>query len=235
MLNQIMRSLKPFRIAESLAHFIGVKWIGAVVAGLLLALPGAANVRAGDTPAGPAATQATGTTQAAIDWEKARKLYQRQQQHETLTDEEQAYLDRAKAAMRSGHGPGQPGGAGGGGAAGVKPPGPPRESTGLVPLPDLTGKYKDQDGGLYGQGRNDIPEPQNTAALRAGSGRGAAGRRRQTGHGWEDRAALDWDVEYDDGVFAIQADGRSGAGEESEAGYCGRSARRQGCQRVDRS
>src|SRR5689334_10573082 len=36
---------------------------------------------------------------------------------------------------------------------------PPRESTGLVPLPDLTGKtYQGEEGGLYPGGRNTPPE-----------------------------------------------------------------------------
>jgi hypothetical protein len=35
---------------------------------------------------------------------------------------------------------------------------PPRESTGLIPLPDLgAGKYKGEEGGLYPGGRNTPP------------------------------------------------------------------------------
>jgi hypothetical protein len=46
---------------------------------------------------------------APIDWDKARALYQRSQRGETLTPDEQAYLDRAKAERATGNGP-RPGG-----------------------------------------------------------------------------------------------------------------------------
>jgi len=131
-----------------------------VVVGLLLVLLGTASITIGDTPNNPPTSQAS--TPPAIDWDKARQLHDKEVRHEPLTADEQAYLDQAKAAMRSGHGPGQPGG---GGA--VKPLDPPRESTGLVPLTDLKDKYKGQDGGLYGGGSNEIPEAQKKAALAA--------------------------------------------------------------------
>jgi len=88
----------------------------------------------------------------AVDWNRARDLYQRSQRGEKLSAEDQAYLDRAKAARN------KPG----------SPSGPPalqgKPSTGLVPLTELTGKYKDQDGGLYGGGKNDPPEQLAAAA-----------------------------------------------------------------------
>jgi hypothetical protein len=118
--------------------------------------------RLAEAQGAPPTTQPAASTAPAIDWDRARVLYQRDQRHEALTDEERAYLDRAKAARASA--PGQ-----GGAAAGVKPPPPPSETTGLVPLTDLKGteKYKGQDGGLYGGGRNDPPASQKKLALEA--------------------------------------------------------------------
>jgi hypothetical protein len=44
---------------------------------------------------------------------------------------------------------------------------PPRDSTGLKPLTELgTGKYKGEDGGLYGGGSNEPPAEHRAAALR---------------------------------------------------------------------
>lgn len=93
-----------------------------------------------------------------IGWDKARALYQREQRGETLTPDEQAYLDRAKAEHAKGNGP-----------AGVRPAGPPRDSTGLVPLTQMKAdqKYKGEDGGLYGNGSNQPPESQLHAAMDA--------------------------------------------------------------------
>ncbi|MCL2645801.1 MAG: hypothetical protein FWD61_02215 [Phycisphaerales bacterium] len=98
-----------------------------------------------------------------IDWNKARQLRQREQNRETLSAEEQAYLDRAKAAIQSGNGPGQQGQRPQQGM----PEMTPRESTGLVPLTDLKEKYKGQDGGLYGGGSNEVPAEQMKRAMEA--------------------------------------------------------------------
>jgi len=47
----------------------------------------------------------------------------------------------------------------------VNPPPPPREFTGLVPLTEMgTAKYKGEDGGLYGGGRNEPPAAHAAAA-----------------------------------------------------------------------
>jgi lysophospholipase L1-like esterase len=44
---------------------------------------------------------------------------------------------------------------------------PPRESTGMVPLPDLAGKtYQGEEGGLYPGGKNSPPEPHLAEGLR---------------------------------------------------------------------
>jgi hypothetical protein len=92
-----------------------------------------------------------------IDWNRARELYQRSQRGETLTAEEKGYLERAKAAKGKGDRP-----------KGPVPQAPPaKPSTGLVPLDQMTAadKYKGEDGGLYGGGRNTPPEEHLEAAL----------------------------------------------------------------------
>ena len=90
-----------------------------------------------------------------IDWERARSLYQKSQRHESLTPVEQSYLDRAKAlhaAMQRGP---------------VHPPNTSIQAqTDFTPLTDLRGDYHGQDGGLYGQGRNE-PPPELARAAKA--------------------------------------------------------------------
>ena len=102
-----------------------------------------------------------------IDAQKARELYQKSQQGGTLTPEEQAYLDKAKAAMQSRQGRGGPGN--GTGPTSGKPAITNQESTGFIPLTQLKGdqKYKGVDGGLYGNGSNVPPESQLAAAKQA--------------------------------------------------------------------
>lgn len=51
----------------------------------------------------------TPDSNAPIDWDKARALYQRSQRGDTLSADEQAYLDRAKAQRAKGNGPGPAG------------------------------------------------------------------------------------------------------------------------------
>src|ERR1035441_7637208 len=47
----------------------------------------------------------------------------------------------------------------------INPPPPPRDSTGLTPLSELgTAKYKGEDGGLYGGGKNEPPAAHAAAA-----------------------------------------------------------------------
>lgn len=98
-----------------------------------------------------------------IDWEKARELLQKQRQGQSLTDEEEAYLDRAKQERAAGRqararqdGDRRPGGDR---AAKGK------ETTGMIPLTELgEGKYKGQTGGLYGDGKNAPPASHQAAA-----------------------------------------------------------------------
>lgn len=85
-----------------------------------------------------------------IDWQKARELLRREQQGQTLTAEEQVYLNRAKQQRLQAQ-------------AGQVPPA--KETTGLVPLTDLgEGVYKEQPGGLYGPGQNVPPQSHLQAA-----------------------------------------------------------------------
>lgn len=101
-----------------------------------------------------------------IDWDKARQLYQKSQQGEKLTDEEQAYLDKAKAARARMNAPDQNSRRNPNRTEQSQPEA--KDSTGLVPLTQLKDpKYKEMDGGLYGNGQNQPPEPQLKAALAA--------------------------------------------------------------------
>lgn len=49
------------------------------------------------------------TTDTPIDWDKARQLHQRDGAGETLTPDEKTYLDKARAALAKGQGPGSQG------------------------------------------------------------------------------------------------------------------------------
>lgn len=90
-----------------------------------------------------------------IDFEKARELFQKRARGGKLTPDEEAYVQRAMEARRRMN-PGSSGGPA------------PRESTGLVPLCDLSAdeKYQGQEGGLYGGGRNTPPDKHRAAAER---------------------------------------------------------------------
>lgn len=90
----------------------------------------------------------------AIDWNKARQLIERTRRGETLSPEDQAYLEKARAERRRLGPDWRPDGQKG------QPPQTGKESVGLIPLCDLKGdaKYKEMDGGLYGGGRNEPPE-----------------------------------------------------------------------------
>lgn len=92
-----------------------------------------------------------------IDFNRARELHQRETRGEKLSPAEQEYLTRAKAEFAKRNG--------GGGKGGDAPP--PRAETGMVPLPDLTGTYQGEDGGLYGGGKNEPPPAQAAAATAA--------------------------------------------------------------------
>ncbi|HPD17865.1 MAG TPA: hypothetical protein PLE19_23245 [Planctomycetota bacterium] len=103
---------------------------------------------------------------AGIDWNRARQLIERTRRGETLSAEDQAYLDKARAERRR-LGPNwRPDGPQG------QPPEKGKESVGLTPLCDLKGdaRYKEMEGGLYGGGRNEPPEAQAKLAQAAAAG-----------------------------------------------------------------
>jgi hypothetical protein len=104
--------------------------------------------------AGP--TTAAGTGQGAIDWDYADSLREKYRGGQTLTPEENAYLQKAKAVRAK--------------AAARQKTGPSTQatSTGLVPLDQMTAqqRYKGEDGGLYGGGQNVPPTAHQQAAQR---------------------------------------------------------------------
>lgn len=89
----------------------------------------------------------------AVDWAKARELFQRERRGEKLSADEQTYLERAKAARRIRPAPGTD----------LTQRRPPDD---LPPLCDLRGsdQYQGQDGGLYGKGSNTPPAAHAKAA-----------------------------------------------------------------------
>lgn len=105
----------------------------------LAALP----LRAGDGP---------------IDYERARQLMQKRQSGAGLTADDQAYLQRA-IRSKSKQKDGRP-------AASSTPVSDPAIVKSLVPLDELQERYKGEDGGLYGGGRNAPPEAHRAAYRR---------------------------------------------------------------------
>lgn len=96
------------------------------------------------------------TTDAPIDWNRAQKLYHREQRGETLGAEDQAYLNKAKAERARNGGRQNTGN----GAAQRKAP------DSLKPLCDMTtdDRYEGEEGGLYGNGQNELPTARKAAA-----------------------------------------------------------------------
>ncbi len=92
--------------------------------------------------------------QEPIDMAKARELFRKEQAGEKLTEAEAAYLAKAKAARRAAQGAGKKGGT---------------DKIGQKPLTEMTAedRYKEQDGGLYGGGRNEPPAEHRAAAQAA--------------------------------------------------------------------
>ena len=113
-----------------------------IALGLLLAAPWFAPLRAADEP---------------IDWDRAQQLHNRAARGEKLTPAEQAYYERAQALRRQK----------GGQTKASKSTAPAKWTTHLTPLTELgEGKYKGQDGGLYGGGRNEPPKMHLEAAMK---------------------------------------------------------------------
>ncbi|MDP3071839.1 MAG: hypothetical protein Q8N18_16220 [Opitutaceae bacterium] len=93
--------------------------------------------------------------EAPVDFEKARRIFERARNGETLSSEDRAYVERAKQAKQK-----QP-------AAKNSPSAPPKWTQPLTPLTELgAATYKGEAGGLYGGGRNTPPEAHLAAALR---------------------------------------------------------------------
>lgn len=93
-----------------------------------------------------------------IDFNKARQLLRKQRGGGTLTAEEKAYLNRARAARRAAQANRRP--------QGNAPA--PKSTLGLKPLTEMTAddRYKGEDGGLYGKGSNVPPQEHLDAALK---------------------------------------------------------------------
>jgi hypothetical protein len=91
------------------------------------------------------------------EMQRARQLMAKQNTGQSLSEGEKAFLRQMREKYGKGARSGRPG----------SPPPPPRETTGLVPLDQMTvrDRYKGQDGGLYGSGRNQPPPEQLKAAL----------------------------------------------------------------------
>ena len=108
-----------------------------LLTGLSLALPYAAFAQA-ERPAAE-----------AIDFDKARAIFQKRQSGEKISADEEAYLKKAMAARAAGQN---------GNRANNNLT--PRATTGQKPLTEMSAddKYKGEDGGLYGNGRNSPPE-----------------------------------------------------------------------------
>jgi hypothetical protein len=90
-----------------------------------------------------------------IDMDRARAIYQRRQNGEKLSLEDEAYLQRAIAVRRGGAGPGATATA------------PPKWTEHLTPLTEFgNAQYKGEDGGLYGAGKNEPPKAHFEAAMK---------------------------------------------------------------------
>lgn len=86
-----------------------------------------------------------------FDKRRAEQLYEREKHGESLTAEEHAWLEKAKAEVRR-----------------RTEPRPETWTQHLTPLTELgTGNYKGESGGLYGAGKNEPPAIHLAAALKA--------------------------------------------------------------------
>lgn len=83
-----------------------------------------------------------------IDFARARQLMEKRQRGEKLTADEAAFLDRARAEFQRQQSTGG------------------RDKIGLKPITEMTAtdRYKEQDGGLYGAGKNTPPDAHRRAA-----------------------------------------------------------------------
>ena len=99
----------------------------------------------------------TRSQEQPVDFDKARQIFERAKRGEKVTDEERAYVQRAMKARQQPQGKGGPG----------FPPSPPKWTAHLTPLTELgAAKYKGEDGGLYGGGKNEPPKAHFEAAMK---------------------------------------------------------------------
>lgn len=98
------------------------------------------------------------TSDALIDWNKAKQLFQREQRGEKLSAEDQKYLDHAKEVRR-----------GGGNRSSATGAGQRKAPETLKPLCDMSAedRYEGEDGGLYGKGSNEPPDTLKQSAAEA--------------------------------------------------------------------
>lgn len=90
----------------------------------------------------------------SIDWQRAQELFRKDQQGQMLTEEERAYLERAKKLRRERTRTVRP--------QRKSPKG--TETIGLIPITEMKKQlYKGQTGGLYGEGINAPPKSHLTA------------------------------------------------------------------------
>ena len=102
---------------------------------------------------------------APIDPVRGRELMQKASRGDSLTADEQAYLDRVKRAIRERAMGKQPGATPSAGTTRTFSANPDDWKS-LVPITDMTAPYKGEDGGLYGGGKNEPPEAHRAAHLR---------------------------------------------------------------------
>ena len=101
-------------------------------------------------------------TSPPLDPVRVRELMRRAQSGEALSRQDKEYLDYARERIRQRAQTAKSAGQGAPGAS-VRFV---NSFTNLVPLTDLTNRYKGEDGGLYGGGRNQPPAARWTAYLR---------------------------------------------------------------------
>ena len=160
------------------------------------------------------ALHVTGTVRAAeaeppIDPVRGRQLMQKSSRGETLTPEEQAYLDRVTqeirkraAGKRSGSAPNVP----------ARPLGVnTNDWVQLVPITDMTAQYKGEDGGLYGGGQNEPSAAHRAAYLKESEQIRPLDTRRQ-------RARLKYDPQTGRFVFPTRVFAAYSLGKEAEPG-----------------
>ena len=100
-----------------------------------------------------------------IDVARGKQLMQKFKAGETLTPEEQAYLDRVREEIRKRAGGNRPGPSSKDGTSRLVEVST-NDWSALVPITDMTAPYKGEDGGLYGGGRNEPPEAHRAAYLK---------------------------------------------------------------------